>query len=71
MAGLYRMENNSAFCVLTRPCPKSLSFTTGCLFSFRPPAEVPGVRGAPAGEALDMTVPDIAFEREDGQLSLF
>ena len=45
--------------------------STGCLFSFRPPAEVPGVRGAPAGEALDMTVSDIAFEREDGQLSLF
>ena len=73
MAGLFRMEKNiPVFCVLTRPPIPEIAFIHDRMPVLLPPSSrSTWLRGAPANEALDMAVPDITFEREDGQLSLF
>ena len=73
MAGLYRMEKNVlVFCVLTRPPTPEIAFIHDRMPVLLPPeSRGAWLGGASAGEALDMAIPDITFERDDGQLSLF
>jgi len=73
MAGLYRMEKNTpVFCVLTRPPVPEIAFIHERMPVLLPPSSRSAwLRGAPVDEALGMAIPDITFEREDGQLSLF